>query len=246
MILFRRLLAHIGDIGVAGAQIVVDPRHEQHQQHRHQQETDQAALHIEAQQSILAVGRQVQRPVEYAKAGETQTGDADQRPGVDGGQKHRAEHDLQQIEGHERIGRAAGEEKLPRQGRDIGQQGQHEFLIRDGVPALRQRDADQIDQGQAGGCDQQPEDRQADAHDKMDQQYGGDLTGDRQPAQLDQQAKISPVRGFLRHRRLAPVADAQQALKRLGHCADRRRRTSRATSQKPTRVIRAMPNQVRA
>ena len=44
MLLLGRLLAQVGEMRVARAQVAVDPRDEQHQQHRDQREADPHAL----------------------------------------------------------------------------------------------------------------------------------------------------------------------------------------------------------
>ncbi len=61
MILLRRALATGGERGVAVAQVAADPRDEGDEQHRDQQEADEAALQIKPHRIVRIGGRQDER-----------------------------------------------------------------------------------------------------------------------------------------------------------------------------------------
>ncbi|MNX61611.1 hypothetical protein D3C86_925460 [compost metagenome] len=247
VILFRRLLPGIGQIGVARPHVLGRPRDEGHQQHRDQDEVDQGPG-LDQPHVGVRVRRQQERLVPNRQPGQAGAGDQHKAPGVGRTQQHRRQHDLHQIEGGEGVPGPAAEEQQPGQSGHIDEQGQHQLGVGHALTTQGDRRAGQVHHRQPGRGQQQHPQRQRDLQSPVDHGDGHDLADDRQPAQLDQQQHVAPPRRARRHRRLGPVVQTQQAAREPygAHRAALRRFSSRANRTKPAADIRASPNQVRA
>ncbi|MND77310.1 hypothetical protein D3C80_689850 [compost metagenome] len=247
MVLFRRLLPRVGQIGVARPHVLSRARHEGHQQHRDQDEVDQGPG-LDQPHVGVRVRRQQERLVPDRQPGQAGAGDQHEAPGIGRPQQHRRQHDLHQIEGREGVAGPAAEEQQPGQGRHIDEQGQDQLRVGHAVTAQGDRGAGQVHHRQPGRGQQQHAQRQRYLESPVDHGDGHHLPDHGQPSQLDQQQHVAPPRRARRHRRLGPVVQPQQAAREphRAHRAALRRFSSRQNRAKPAADIRASPNQVKA
>ncbi|MNE03066.1 hypothetical protein D3C80_955550 [compost metagenome] len=247
VVLFRRLLPGVRQIGVASTHVLGRARDKGDQQHGDQDEVDQGPG-LDQPHVGVGVRRQQQRLMPDRQPGQTGAGDQNKAPGVGRPQQHRRQHDLHQIEGREGIAGPAAEEQQPGQGRYIDEQGQDQLRIGHAVTTQGDRGAGQVHHRQPGRGQQQHAQRQRDLQPPVDHGDGHHLPDHRQPSQLDQQQHVAPPGCTRRYGRLGPVVQAQQAAceTHRAHCAALRRFSSRQNSTKPAADIKARPNQVRA
>jgi hypothetical protein len=146
VVLLRRPLAQVRKVGVLRAQIEIDAGDEQHQQACRQQEADEHALNMELEQpKIRLLGRQLQLAIGSGQPEIAAAGHRNQDPGGPRLQQHRAQGDLQQVQGNEGIGGAPAEIELGRQGRDVEHQLEKQLGIRHRPRLEMAQHADQVE-----------------------------------------------------------------------------------------------------
>ena len=135
MILLRRALAGGGQRRIALAQVTAHPRDEGDEQHRNQQEADEAALEIERQR-IGGIGlRQDERRRIDAQRDHRNDRARHHGPRRTRREQDRAHHHLKQKQRGEGIGEAAAMVELPPQRRDIEQQHRRQLAVGDRMAA---------------------------------------------------------------------------------------------------------------
>ncbi|MNS95313.1 hypothetical protein D3C72_1295670 [compost metagenome] len=190
MLFFRRALAQVRHLGVAGALVAVDTRDEHHKQGGVQDETDQQALHVQAGKAPLGVDRQNQGAGQQGQAGQAQARNGYHDPRRPHFQQHGAEDDLQQVQEGKRVADAAAQVELRRQHGDVDQQGEEQRRVGDGLAFVPAQQAGQIEGDEAGQHFEHVGHGQGDAQSHAHAEDGADLADHSQPAQLDQQLHV--------------------------------------------------------
>ena len=186
--LLRGVLAQIGDMGIARAQVSADADDEQDEQHRDHRKADPADDREEIDTSRQS-RRQHQRHIAKAQQRIGQHGRHDEDRDPRRGQQDRPEHDLKQVQGDEGIGRAAAEIELERQHPHVQQQGEEHLAFEDAVARQRHRREQVRDPEQQRDAEHLDE-RQRHLKPVLDEQDGDRLASDGDPAKLDQLARV--------------------------------------------------------
>ena len=131
-----------------------------------------------------------QRTIEPCEREEAAARDCEKRPDEPCLQEHGPESDLQEIERHERIGRAAAEKELYGQRGHIQDERQEQFGIRYlGCETVADQTAD-IERHQEDEHRDHRRKRQRDAEPELNEEDGDDLAAYGQPPEMDEQQQV--------------------------------------------------------
>ena len=185
MFLFDHALTHGGQAGVALTQRGCDTGDEDHQQAGVEGKTHQQSQHIETEQPIMPMFGQHQWMREHRQANEAERGQHHHGPGQRGGQQHRTQNHLQQIEEHERVGCAAAIVELSAERHHIHEQSKEHLDVTDRPARTAAQQAQYVEEYQRRQHSQHLRQWKGYAQ-AVDYGDGGDLTDHRDPAELNQ------------------------------------------------------------
>src|ERR1700681_2297375 len=195
-------------MGVTRTQIPIDAGYDEDQKRCGEHQADERALDMQPGEIAAMLTRQEEDvPVKGGEPDEAAAGDDDQGPGRPRIKQHRRQRDLQEIERDKGIGRAAGEVKLDRQGRDIEQQCEEQLGVADDVAVTVPEQAHNVEPNEECDDDCQLSERQCDLEPEMDDKDRHHLPDDGKPAKLDQEKQVLLVGYVVNGNRPVPLFD---------------------------------------
>ena len=191
MVLFGGALTQLGQCGIALPPVAIDANDEKHQQRRDQEETDVASRKVQPQRIGLQRSGQGQWHTKECQQHHRQHRYGRDHPAPVRRQQDRADHDLQQEQERERVGRPPGQIQLPGQRHHIEHQRADQFDIAVARTFRPHRMGCQIDQRQERRDSHQLRQRQDNAQFAAGKPDRHQLADHGHPAQLQQQRHVA-------------------------------------------------------